>query len=73
QVSRGALFSCDFGEGIEWFFFACTAGGQTIPMDGLEVTVITAQSPVVGRLLGLKAGDYFKLPNSSLGQVLTVE
>ena len=42
-------------------------------MDGFEVTVITAQSPLAGRLLGLKAGDSFKLPNSSLGQVLTVE
>ena len=73
QVSLGALFSCDFGEGIEWFFFSCTAGGQIISIDGLEVTVITAQSPLAGRLLGLIAGDSFKLPNSSLGQVLTVE
>ena len=42
-------------------------------MDGHEVTVITAQSPLAGRLLGRKAGDSFKLPNTSLGQVLTVE
>ena len=73
EVSLGALFSCDFVEGVEWFFFAGTAGGQTISMDGHEVTVITAQSPLAGRLLGRKAGDSFKLPNTSLGQVLTVE
>jgi len=73
QVSLGALFSCDFGDSTEWFFFAGTAGGQNISMDDREVTVITAQSPLAGRLLGRKAGDSFNLPNGSTGQVLTVE
>ena len=35
--------------------------------------VLLLTGPLAGRLLGLKAGDSFKLPNSSLGQVLTVE
>ena len=73
QVSLGALFSCDFGEVAEWFFFAGTAGGQSISIDNYEVTVITAQSPLAGRLLGRKAGETFRLPNGSVGQVLTVE
>ena len=73
HVSLGALFSCDFGDSVEYFFFAGTAGGQTISLDGCEVTVITAHSPLAGRLLGCKAGDSFRLPNGSLGQVLTVE
>lgn len=73
QVSLGALFSCDLGDSVEYFFFAGTAGGQTIEMENHEVTVITAQSPLAGRLLGRKAGDTFQLPNGSIGQVLTVE
>ncbi|MDQ8194243.1 hypothetical protein QEH59_07390 [Coraliomargarita sp. SDUM461004] len=73
QIAFGALFSCDLGESVEHFFFAGTAGGQTISMDSYEVTVITAQSPLAGRLLGRKAGDTFRLPNGSVGQVLTVE
>jgi transcription elongation GreA/GreB family factor len=73
QVSLGALFSCDFGDSVESFFFAGTAGGQTISMEDQKVTVITAQSPLAGRLLGRKAGDSFQLPNGSIGQVLTVE
>ncbi|MGZ0709372.1 hypothetical protein ACWPKO_13660 [Coraliomargarita sp. W4R53] len=73
QISFGALFSCDFGDSVEHFFFAGTAGGQNISMDTYEVTVITAQSPLAGRLLGRKAGDSFRLPNGSIGQVLTVE
>jgi transcription elongation GreA/GreB family factor len=73
QISLGALFSCDFGGSVEHFFFAGTAGGQAVSMDGYEVTVITAQSPLAGRLLGRRVGDSFRLPNGSVGQVLTVE
>lgn len=73
QISLGALFSCDFGDSVEYFFFAGTAGGQTISMDEYEVTVITAQSPLASRLRGRKAGETFRLPNGSIGQVLTVE
>lgn len=73
SVALGALFSCDFGSGPEWFFFAGVAGGQTIETDCGEVTVITAQSPLASRLKNLKAGDAFKMPNGNTGAVLTVE
>lgn len=73
RVSLGALFRCDFGGSEEAFFFAGVAGGQIIQMDGMEVTVITAQSPLAHRLLGLKVGETFKLPNGDLGQVLHIE
>lgn len=73
NVCLGALFSCSFGDSVEYFFFAGTAGGQSILLDGQEVTVITAQSPLAGRLIGLKAGDSFSMPNGSSGQILTIE
>ena len=73
RVSLGALFSCDIGGSVEYFFFAGTAGGQIIRMESHDVTVITAQSPLAGRLLGCRAGDSFLLPNGSPGEVLTVE
>ena len=73
RVSLGALFSCSFGDSVEYFFFAGTAGGQSIVLDGYEVTVITAQSPLAGILMDLKAGDNFIMPNGSAGQILTVE
>ncbi|TVP80236.1 MAG: transcription elongation factor GreAB [Puniceicoccaceae bacterium] len=72
QIALGALFSCDFGDSVEHFFFAGTAGGQTIESEGVAVTVITAQSPLAGRLLGRKSGESFRMPNGTLGQVLTV-
>ena len=73
QVCLGALFSCNFGNSVEYFFFAGTAGGQSVLIEGHEVTVITAQSPLAGILLGSKAGDGFSMPNGSIGQILTVE
>ena len=73
RVSLGALFSCKFGDSVEYFFFAGTAGGQSIVLDGHEVTVITAQSSLARTLMDLKAGDNFIMPNGSAGQILTVE
>ena len=73
RVCLGALFSCNFGDSVEYFFFAGTAGGQSIVLDGHEVTVITAQSPLAGILMDLKVGDNFSMPNGSAGQMLTVE
>lgn len=73
RVSLGALFKCDFGGSDEYFFFAGVAGGHAVPMDGHEVTVITPQSPLAHRLLGLHVGDEFMLPNGKFGKVLAVE
>ena len=73
SISLGALFSCDMGGEKEWFFFAGVAGGHTVATEAGAVTVITAQSPLAGRLRGLKPGDAFGLPNGSTGEVLSVE
>lgn len=72
RIVHGALFACDLGDGVEFFFFASVAGGQTVEAGGEKVTVITAQSPLIGRLRGLKAGESFRLPIGTTGQVLTV-
>jgi len=72
-IGLGALFSCDFGVGPEWYFFAGVAGGHVVPAARGEVTVITASSPLAARLLRLQAGDTFALPNGNTGRVLSVE
>ena len=73
DVSLGALFKCDFDGSEEVFFLAGVAGGQVISMDHIEVTVITAQSPLAGRLRGYKVGDAFALPNAKFGKILAIE
>ncbi len=73
RVSLGALFKCDLGGSEEAFFFAGVAGGQVIQMENMEVTVITSHSPLAARLLGLKVGESFRLPNGEIGQILHIE
>lgn len=73
EIGLGALFSCDFGAGPEWFFFAGVAGGHVVPTEQGEVTVITSSSPLAGRLRRLKAGKSFTLANGNAGKVLSVE
>ena len=71
-VSLGALFSCEFIDNVEHFFFAGVAGGQTIAVKGSLFTVVTPHSPLVMRLLGKKVGDLFVLPNGNEGSVLDI-
>lgn len=73
SVGLGALFSCDFGDGPEWYFFAGVAGGHVVPTEQGDVTVITSRSPLAGRLSRLAAGDSFVLANGNAGKVLSVE
>lgn len=68
-VSLGALFSCEFTDAVEYFFFAGVAGGQSISVDNCLVTVVTPHSPLAMRLLGKKVGDLFVLPNGNEGMV----
>jgi len=72
-IGFGALFSCDFGDGPEWYFFASVAGGQVVQTEQGDVTVITSQSPLAGRLSQLRAGDAFHLGRGNSGRILTVE
>lgn len=73
EVSLGALFQCELGGSVEFFFFAGVAGGQVITIDHMEVTVITPQSPLAARVRGLKVGEDFILPNGTAGRILAVE
>jgi hypothetical protein len=73
RVSLGALFKCMLGASEEYFFFAGVAGGHIVQLEDLQVTVITPQSALAHRLLGLTAGEGFALPNGRQGQVLSVE
>ncbi|MGE9294502.1 hypothetical protein [Ruficoccus sp. ZRK36] len=69
---RGALVQCKLGRYREWFYLSPVGGGETLDVDGTEVTVITAQSPIGAAILGQAAGADFKLPNGSAGSIATV-
>ncbi len=73
DIGNGALAVCDFGGKEEVFFFAPVAGGVVVSVEGTEVTVITPQSPLAGRLAGLRAGDALPPGPGAAGRVTRVE
>ncbi len=73
SVQRGALVQCRLGKVTEWFFFAPSGGGETMHIDGAEVTVITQESPLARVMVGCAAGNDFTLPNGANGSVLAVQ
>ncbi|MDP0494746.1 MAG: transcription elongation factor GreAB [Verrucomicrobiota bacterium JB024] len=72
SVLRGALVQCNLGRHREWFYLSPVGGGETLDIDGTEVTVITAQSPIGAAITGKAAGAKFKLPNGADGSIARV-
>ena len=73
RVELGALFECAFEAGSDHFFFAGVAGGQEVRIESKTVTIVSPQSPLAHRLLGLRLGDNFVLPNGKFSRLLSVE
>lgn len=73
EIGAGALVGCDFDGVREYFFLVPAGGGQTLSVEGQEVTSITYQSPVATALIGKRAGTAFKLPNGAPGSIVSVE
>jgi transcription elongation GreA/GreB family factor len=59
-VQFGALVRLKAGKGVtSTLLFGSAAGGETLVVDGEEITVITAQSPLGQALSGKTAGETF--------------
>ncbi len=72
RVVSGSLVQCRFDQDKEWLYFAPTAGGEVFKVDGMEITVVTPQSPLGHRLSGLTVGASFDLPSGATGSVLRI-
>ncbi len=70
KVAAGSLVECELGGGREWFFLSPVGGGIEVEADNALVTVITLQAPLGSRILGLRAGGAFTLPNGSKGMLV---
>lgn len=54
---EGALVAVDFAGERDWFLLAPTAGGMSIEIDGVEVTVLSPETPLRKELQGKREGD----------------
>lgn len=73
EVTLGALVRCDLGGEEEVFFVAPAGGGALLEVGETGVTVVTLQSPIVGKMLGRRAGEGFSLAAGVAGVVLEVK
>lgn len=56
-IDAGALVEIDQDGETKFFLLAPAAGGLVIPHDGMEVTLLTPESPLYRKLTGMRVGD----------------
>jgi transcription elongation GreA/GreB family factor len=72
-IQLGALIRLRSSDGeARVILFGSAAGGETIQVDGEEITIVTAQSPLGQAVLGKTVGDTFKIKIGRVAQTLTV-
>src|SRR5690606_14480472 len=52
-IEAGALVEVEQGDETRWFLLAPVAGGLEITHEGMEVTLLTPESPLYRKLVGL--------------------
>ncbi len=68
-VDAGALVEAELHGESTWFLLAPAAGGLEIVHDGLEITLLTPESALYQKLLGLRVGDQLDDPPLFLSEV----
>jgi hypothetical protein len=70
EISYGALVEVDQEGESSWFLLAPSAGGLVIECEGLEVTLLTPESELYGRLLGKRVGEELENPAMMVMEIL---
>jgi transcription elongation GreA/GreB family factor len=60
-IALGALVAIDDGKESVHYFIAPGGGGLRVTVEGVEVRVVTPQSPIARALLGKREGDDLEL------------
>jgi hypothetical protein len=68
-IDAGALVEADLHGESTWFLLAPAAGGLEIVHDGLEITLLTPESALYQKLLGLRTGDRLDDPPLFVSEV----
>jgi hypothetical protein len=62
RIDAGALVEVDLNGETTFFLLAPVGGGMTLEHEGGELTVLTPESPMHQRLIGLRTGDSLESP-----------
>lgn len=71
-IGLGALIEVEQGRERMFFFLLPCGGGVDVTVEGVEVTVITPESPVGAVLLDKKEGDTYSFRAGMSGSILSV-
>jgi len=71
-VALGTLVRLESGGSTSWYFLGPVRGGLQLQLGALEVMVITPQSPLGLKLMGLRTGDLVTMPRGT-ARILSVE
>jgi hypothetical protein len=69
-VDAGALVEAELHGESTWFLLAPAAGGLEITHHGLEITLLTPESALYQKLLGLRTGDQLDDPPLFVSEIL---
>ncbi len=69
-ISVGALIELEFSDDREWFFLTPSGGGTEVSHDGVNITVITVESPLGSQLLGAQPGSRTHAPPAKVLRVI---
>ena len=61
-IDAGALVEVEIGDEPQFFLLVPAAGGVVIPHDGMDLTLLTPESGLYRKLLGMKVGDSLEEP-----------
>ncbi len=63
EIAFGALVEVELNGETQCFLLVPAAGGMTVSHEGREITLLTPESPLHGKLLGLRVGDTLENPS----------
>lgn len=62
SIEAGALVEAELNGETSHFLLVPTCGGLVIQHDGMEITLLTPESPLYRKLIGLTSGESLEMP-----------
>lgn len=69
EIDAGALVRADLNRETAYFLLVPTCGGMVITCDDREITLLTPESALYQKLVGMRAGEALDLPQLRVTEV----
>ncbi len=71
EIDAGALVKTkrEGSREISYFLMAPTSGGLEVPHEGKEVTLLSPESPLYQKMMGLRIGDTMEAPPLKISEI----